>query len=404
MSSNAKIVLRKKPNKKGLYPLAIRITKNRRSTYQYVGHYIDIEDWDEKNIRVKKSHINSNSLNSLLSQELSEVNKALITLQSENRDASANQIKRELYSSGRNSTFFELAQEHLDNLKSLKKLNRLSADKAWVGYILKFYKSKQLTFQEIDERFLKKFMLYCITKHKLSETSIMNIMVLIRLLYNRATEQKIVSRELYPFGGNKIKIKFPESIKIGLNIQEIKIIENLVDLTASERHSRNVWLYSFNFAGMRTADVLRTRWSDINDNRLQYRMGKNSKLISIKIPKKATLILDQYKADKRNEIDFIFPELKKANLNDAKDVFNKIKTANRKFNTHLKSIANKAGICKKITMHIARHSFGNIAGDAIHPLMLQNLYRHSDLKTTLNYQANFIHKDTDDALDSVVNF
>ena len=62
MSSNAKIVLRKKPNKEGLYPLAIRITKNRRSTYQYIGHYIELEDWDEKNIRVKKSHINFKTL------------------------------------------------------------------------------------------------------------------------------------------------------------------------------------------------------------------------------------------------------------------------------------------------------------------------------------------------------
>ncbi len=55
-------------------------------------------------------------------------------------------------------------------------------------------------------------------------------------------------------------------------------------------------------------------------------------------------------------------------------------------------------------MHIARHSFGNIAGDTIQPLMLQKLYRHSDLKTTINYQANFIHKDADKALDRVLNF
>ena len=94
MSSNAKIVLRKKPNSKGLYPLAVRITKNRRSTYQYIGHYIDIEDWDEKNIRVRKSNSNADSLNKLLSQELSNANKALIDLQSEHKDASANQIKK----------------------------------------------------------------------------------------------------------------------------------------------------------------------------------------------------------------------------------------------------------------------------------------------------------------------
>ncbi|MDD7885469.1 hypothetical protein [Flavivirga sp. 57AJ16] len=59
---------------------------------------------------------------------------------------------------------------------------------------------------------------------------------------------------------------------------------------------------------------------------------------------------------------------------------------------------------KNLSNHIARHSFGNIAGDSIHPLMLQKLYRHSDLKTVLNYQANFIHRDGDEALDSVVNF
>ena len=404
MSSNAKIVLRKKPNSKGLYPLAIRITKNRRSTYQYVGHYIDLEDWDEKNIRVKKSNQNADSLNKLLSQELSDANKALIDLQSEHKDASANQIKKELYALGNTSTFFELAQEHLDELKFAEKLNRLSTDSALVSYILKFNKSKQLSFQEIDERFLKKLMIYLKVEHSLAETSIMNILVFIRLLFNRAIKLKIVSRELYPFGGGKIKIKFPETNKIGLNIIEVRAIEALDNLTLAEMHTRNVWLFSFNFAGMRVTDVLWIKWSDIYDNRLHYRMNKNSKLLSLKIPDKVLKILDYYREDKRYATDFVFPELKKANLDDAKDIYNKRKTATKKFNDNLKSIAKKAKIDKKVTMHIARHTFGNIAGDKIHPLMLQKLYRHSDLKTTLNYQANFIHKEADDALDSVVNF
>jgi site-specific recombinase XerD len=404
MSSNAKIVLRKKPNTKGQYPLAIRITKNRRSTYQYVGHYIDIEEWDEKNLRVKKSNSNADSLNKLLSQQLSDANKALIDLQSEHKDASANQIKKEIYASGNSSTFFELAQEHLDELEVAEKLNRLSTDSALASYIVKFHKSKQLSFQEIDERFLKKLMIYLKVKHDLAETSIMNILVLIRLLFNRAIKLKIVSRELYPFGGDQIKIKFPETTKIGLNIIEVRAIEALDNLTRNEIHTRNVWLFSFNFAGMRVTDVLWTKWSDIYDNRLHYRMNKNSKLLSLKIPDKVLRILDFYRDDKRYATDFVFPELKKANLEDAKDIYNKRKTATKKFNDNLKSIAKKAKIDKKITMHIARHTFGNIAGDSIHPLMLQKLYRHSDLKTTLNYQANFIHKEADDALDSVVNF
>lgn len=55
-------------------------------------------------------------------------------------------------------------------------------------------------------------------------------------------------------------------------------------------------------------------------------------------------------------------------------------------------------------MHIARHSFGNISGDKIPIQMLQKLYRHSSITTTVNYQQNFMHKETDDALDAVINF
>lgn len=36
--------------------------------------------------------------------------------------------------------------------------------------------------------------------------------------------------------------------------------------------------------------------------------------------------------------------------------------------------------------------------------MLQKLYRHTDIKTTIGYQANFIHKDVDEALGAVVGF
>ncbi|EKF54522.1 tyrosine type site-specific recombinase [Galbibacter marinus] len=55
-------------------------------------------------------------------------------------------------------------------------------------------------------------------------------------------------------------------------------------------------------------------------------------------------------------------------------------------------------------MHIARHTFGNISGDRIPIQMLQKLYRHSSVTTTINYQANFMKKEADTALDKVINF
>ena len=59
MGSSIKVILRKKANKQGLFPLAVRITKNRKTTYLYIGHYIAIKYWDEGNREVRKSHPNS---------------------------------------------------------------------------------------------------------------------------------------------------------------------------------------------------------------------------------------------------------------------------------------------------------------------------------------------------------
>jgi len=404
MASSTKIVLRKIKNKDGLYPLAIRITKDRRSTYKYIGSYIKLSDWDTKNNLVKFSHPDSIILNKLIYSEFNKANKGLISLQSKHKEVSAFRIKKEIYNSPKKRTFFELAQEHLDELEIVNKFNRQSVDKGILSNIAKYNKSRQLQFIEIDVHFLKRFKIYLAKDCSLAESSIMSALILIRLLYNRAITEKIVKRKYYPFGKGKIKIKYPETKKIGLNVDEIKRLEQLIGLSWEERHARNMWLYSFNFAGMRVSDVLKTRWSDIQNDRLYYTMNKNSKLLSLKIPPKIFVILDQYKMDKRDANDFIFPEFKSVNINDPYELYVKSKQANKSLNYYLKKLAKKVNIDKKLTMHIARHSFGHIAGEKIHPLKLQKLYRHSDLKTTLNYQANFIHADADEALDSVVTF
>ncbi|MEO1011206.1 MAG: Arm DNA-binding domain-containing protein [Bacteroidota bacterium] len=93
MSASAKIVLRKKPNSQGLYPLAICITKNRRSPFKHIGQYIQLEEWGSRNLEIKKSNPNAEEPNNLITSKLSEARRGLISLQTENKDASARQMK-----------------------------------------------------------------------------------------------------------------------------------------------------------------------------------------------------------------------------------------------------------------------------------------------------------------------
>ncbi|MEL6304546.1 MAG: tyrosine-type recombinase/integrase, partial [Bacteroidota bacterium] len=105
-----------------------------------------------------------------------------------------------------------------------------------------------------------------------------------------------------------------------------------------------------------------------------------------------------------NENNLVFPELRNIDLENIRVLKTRIKTVTRNFNRHLKKIAKQVGIEKNLSMHIARHSFGNISGDTIPLQTLQKLYRHSSITTTMNYQANFISKNEDEALDMVVSF
>ncbi|WP_378182107.1 tyrosine-type recombinase/integrase [Aquimarina sp. SS2-1] len=404
--ASVKTVLHPKQDKGNkVYRLAIRVTANRKTSYLYLGHNIELKDWNEQNSTIKKSHVKYAQLNRLIRKKYDQLEDLIFEYESSKKVYSAKQITSFIKNNNQNKTFFELSEEYLNNLEKTGKLKRAKSDRSRINSIKEYYKSTNLTINEIDIIFLKKLKVYLISYQGVSERTVMNIFVLIRTLYNIAIKEGIVKPENYPFGKGKIQIKFPETIKIGLEDYEIKAIENLaLEKGTSIYHTRNVFLFSFYLAGIRISDVLEMKWNSIKDGRIIYQMGKNDKVDSLKLPEKIIQILEDYQSQKRNDNDYIFPELKKANQKNPEDIYRKINTAVKKFNKYLKKIGELAEIDKKITTHIARHSFGNIAGDKISPHMLQKLYRHSHLSTTIGYQGNFVHKEADDALDSVLNF
>lgn len=400
MATKVAITLRKKPNKAGLFPLAIRITVNRYPVYRQFGVNLKLKDWDDSKKRVKNSHPEADAINELILEKLLTAHKEYKGIE----DTAQIIAKKKARKKGNN--YFEAAQVFLDELEAKKDFGRLETERGYVNYLKTFYKAKILTFEQIDVSFLKRFKNYLLNKRNLKETSALNVLIQIRTLFNRALDNEMVKKEHYPFGmgKNKIKIKFPETEKIGWTKEEIIKLRSLTGLSEGEQHALNIWLYAFNFAGMRISDVLNERWNNFRNGRHYYRMGKNNKLTSLIVPEEVYGILEQYESDKRFADDFIFPEMKKANPKDELDIHRKKKTATKKINRYLKKLAKKTEVEKPLTTHIARHSFGHIAGEEIHPKKLQKLYRHSDLATTMKYQANFIHSDADEALTSVVSF
>ena len=406
--ASIKAILRKtkQPRKDGKWPLAIRITKDRKSKFVWLKQCIEEKHWDSRSGVVKKAHPNSARLNHLIAKKVAELNNTILAIENQEEDVSINDIRNALTKKKRkNISFFHLAQERLDDYQRRGVFSVYDADKGRIKNFRSFLRGKDIYFHEISVPLLKRFRTYIVAELGNSERTVANHYILIRTLFNQAIKEDIVERKHYPFGGDGIIIKLGESTKIGLNEKELKRLEEMAyESHSSKWHTLNVWLTSFYFAGVRISDVLKLRWNDVPDGRLYYRMDKNKKTVSLKIPEKAQRIFDLYLPEKRFEDDLIFPDMKQADFKDDKDVYTKVKTASKRFNKHLKKIAEDAGIAKNLSNHISRHSFGNISGDKIPIPMLQKLYRHSDIKTTIGYQNNFMYQEADEALDNVINF
>ncbi len=445
--ASIRVVLRTNFSKKdGTSPLAIRITQNRKTRFVYTGKYILEKDWNKDLCKVKKSHPNSTRLNNYLLTKLAEAESIVLEADISSNHITSKEIQQKVKHKGSDVSFFQFGAQRvlnkyrsgvfsvcksdlsiLFNLREFLNWNKFEERETVVngikerrrkrvgksrksGYSFvdevkrQFEKDTSLYFEDVKQSFLSNYKIFCISYLNQKTRTVTNQLVFIRTLFNAAIKEGIVDSKHYPFAGDKERIRIKSGHKIGLNREEIQLIENVeLEEDSPIWHTRNVWLFSYYFAGIRISDVLQMKWSDFIDGRLYYIMNKNEKPLTLKTPDKAKAILDFYRPSQQSNDDYIFPYVKKANPKSKRDIYVKSRTATHLLNKFLKEIAEKCGIKKNLSNHIARHSFGNIAGDAISPIMLQKLYRHSDLQTTINYQANFIHRDADDALDAVLN-
>jgi site-specific recombinase XerD len=425
-----KIVLRKRKNADGTRPLILQVWKNGKASTTHLDYSIKTEDWDKKAQRVKTSHPNSVRLNNFLRKKLADATDSALELEGDKKQYSSKAVIKKIKPKS-GSTFFAQANDYLETLRKAGKYSQYTSDKPRIGHFREFLNDEDIAFSDMTPGLLTKFVVFLKSYHKrpqkkkpapdpaapkkrvrksiakpkkpMSERTVMNHLAALRSVFGHARNNQVVKKEQSPFGEGGVKIEFPETNKIPIDAEDVANLEKVELLDPAHDHARKLWLFSFYFAGMRISDELLLRWPDFTNYRLHYAMGKNDKADSLKIPDKAVTILKFYEQFKEHNDDLIFPDLKGVDLDDEfntkRAIAFRTSTIDKILRLH---VAPAAGITKKLTMHISRHTFANLAGDAIPVQMLQKLYRHSDIKTTIGYQANFINKPADDALDAVI--
>ena len=424
--------LNNKPTKNKTFNIFLRITQDkkhiRKKTTIELKRKLDFNPKAKQGNWVRSSEPNHKTYNEALQSEIDVAKSTYRDLKGEGL-GSKELIKARIGESEYSHSFLEFAKTRTKDIfneggyRNYKKYNGFCIKlELFINEIGK----TDLLFAEITTSFLSKFdaFLHSLKNKRNPEARLHPNTIevnfnIFKALINRAIEiEKIIKPEMNPFlgfdYGHTIK-----TVKDKLNEAEIVLIENL-DLPKESLiwHCRNYFLFSFYLAGIRAGDLIQLRWSNVtSDGRLEYRMSKTKNDRSIKLHQKANDILKYYYKAGTKPTDFIFPlldneapyakaiseeQIATMPIDLIVKLDNQIGSKNALINKYLRKITKQAEIDKKVSFHIARHSFAKIAKDnKVDNNHLKNLLGHSNIKITEAYMGSFATEETDSVMDSI---
>ncbi|ESU19933.1 hypothetical protein FCR2A7T_13380 [Flavobacterium cauense R2A-7] len=395
--SSIKIILRDKPTSEGLYPVVLRITKNRKTKLISLKFKCLAKDWDEANNQFKKSFPNSLQSNILLNKLKERALKIINDFGLEEIDFTLNQFDEKFRDkSGSDVTVLNFWNEKVEDLNKAGRTGNAKAYNETRKSFFKFVKNNQLMFKDITPTLLDKYETYLRANNN-NDGGVGVKMRELRALYNDAIKKGVVAEKYYPFKTYKISKLKKGNNKRALTRAEVKLIAELNEFEHPHlAEAKRLFLFSYFTRGMNFYDMMKLRWSNIENDRIIYVRSKTKRKFVVKILKPAQDILDYYK-DTISFTDYVFPIILKEGLTPLQ-IENRKDKKLKQFNKDLKKIASVVGINKPVTSYVARHSFAtNLKELGISTDVISQSMGHQNVSITTAYLKDFDNDIIDDA-------
>ena len=266
---------------------------------------------------------------------------------------------------------------------------------------------KAIHYKQITPQILKEYQKYMVDteivkdgqliKKKLSISTVGSYTRALRAVFNRAIDDRVVHKDLYPFGKNKHKFQTPagNKVKKGLSKEQVEAIYNL-DLTDNPKamKARDFWILSYVCNGMQFKDIAYLKYKNINGQFFHFIRHKtknttigNQTPIIVPITTHVQYMIKTYGNAKKSE-NYIFPI-----ITDNMTALVKTRAVSnftRFVSQNLQSVAKLLEIEGNIANMVARHTFATAiirGGQSVE--FAQKAMGHQSKRTTDNYFAGF---------------
>lgn len=367
MRITAKAVLAYRIKNDGTAPVLLQVILNRKRITFPLGFCLHPKHLN--NGRVIQNHPDTTALNLVIDKAKSKITDIQARYYLSEKVLDAETLTREFRSTINRQDFIEFC-------KQVQHMHKLSVEQQSIaqhGFVIDkletFAKKKlkrALLFSDLSEELINKYQHWERTELGNQQNTINKSLTVIKFYVRRAQREGI--RFNNPFQFLKISKVVPH--KTSLTQDEVKALFDYYenpDCPKGHHHLLRYFLFSCR-TGLRISDISRVEWGHIHGQRLIMPMYKNNrrknKMIDIPIGTELHLI-PEYNPRRKYVFDCY---------------------ANAFTNRMLKDIAKAVGIKKRLTYHIARHTFGTSfleRGGSVE--VLQQLMGHSEIETTMVY-------------------
>src|SRR5690554_758776 len=393
MKRNQKFSVQIYPNKQkvknGELQLYIRVVVDLKRTEIATTHYIPLKTWNQKLRKVRPSFSKANYLNGFIDNAISEINQIFLKEVSQNKTVTCQDIKNIYLGIDNNEPShktIEAFNYHNTKMEEQvkigqvvkKTLERYKITKNKVRAFMKSqYKVKDMPLPDLRLRFVTEFEHYLLTKGKLQTNTAHKYIKNLKKIMNMAVGLDWIPSN--PF--NNFRCSYTAPKREVLTQEELDILKSKEIHIPRLSEVRDVFLFCC-YTGFAYSDIYNFEYNAITkgidgEYWLSTERQKTGVKESVPLLPVAMDIISKYR-DNTYCID----------SNRLLPV-----NSNQRYNAYLKEIADICGIEKKITSHIARHTFATTVtlANGVPIESVSSMLGHSSIRTTQVY-AKVIEK------------
>lgn len=363
----------------------IQVFSGKSKTEISSGISLEEKYWDDIKKEVKRKHPRNHALNAILRHRISQLQDSIDHLIKEKHSFTAKDIldhyKNQIDSLNHNKrVIVDFLNLFVSNNPENLKPSTLKAYNVFINCFGVF--KRNVTFDELDISLINKYEKY-LTGQGLAVNTISNRMKILRKAVTLAIDEGLLKTN--PLQNYRRK-REPGKREF-LTIDELRLLEMHKAKTSSKQKVLDIFIFCV-YTGLRIGDALTLKHENFTSKGgalfFEIKTKKTNTNITNQLPYKAVEIVKKYKL---SSCDYVFNMINsKLDLNDPTTLYQEISRKTAYINKVLREISNAVAISKKVTSHVARHTFATLSISLEIPIeTVSSMLGHSSITQTQIY-------------------